>query len=184
MNKQKKQMIILGVVLLIVVVCFAVICMIPETEEEIQAESYQLTSFEEDAIQKLTFTNIEGTYSFVKNEEEWLYDSDKSLNIDESIINSMISKLANYSSENKITEVTDLSAYGLDAPSKKLLISDGDNSVTFLVGSYNDITYTYYMCLEDEMSTVYTMTSSDLSIFDKTIEDMIVEPEEETATDS
>lgn len=183
MNKQKKQMILLGVILLMVIICFAVICMIPEKEEEDAVISYEVTSFEEDEIQKITFTNTNGTFSFVKDEDEWLYESDKSLDIDESIIQNMLKKLAKYSSENKITDVTDMSAYGLDDPHKKMLISDGTNSVTFLIGEYNNITYTYYMCLEDDPSTIYTMASSDLSIFDKTLEDMIIEPEEESSAE-
>lgn len=178
MKKQKKQMLFSCLIMLMVLICFVIICLIPKNQEEEEKIVYDVTSFDSNQINKLTFTNEAGTFSFRKVGEDWSYEADETLDIDESKIEDMIQKLAKYQSENKITDVTDLISYGLHEPDKKMLISDGENSVTFLVGSYNNITYTYYMCLESAPDTVFTMSSADLSLFDQTIEDLIVETEE------
>lgn len=182
MEKQKKQLLLLMGVLLLVVVAWFGVSLIPEEDETQETMSYQVSDLEEDAVTKLTYTNEEGTFSFTKEGEEWIYEADKSVDIEESTIENMIGKLASYASENQITEVEDASIYGLNEPQYTILLSDGTTSYTMLVGEYNATTYTYYMCLESDPATVYTVQSSDVVVYGNVLEDLIAE-EETTQTE-
>lgn len=180
MEKQKKQLLIFTLALLFVVGAWYGVSLIPEEEDTEETMSYQVSDLEKEVVTKLTYTNEQGTFSFFKEGEEWIYEADQSVDIEESTIENMVGKLASYTSKNQITEVEDISVYGLDEPQYIVLLSDGTTSYTMLVGDYNATTYTYYMCLEDAKDTIYTVQSSDISVFGNTLEDLIVEEEETT----
>lgn len=183
MKKQKKQLLLLTGILIVAVALWFVVDYIPQQTQE-EEESYQVTNFDNDEIIRLTYTNESGTYSFTRKEEEWQYEEDKSVDIEESVITNMIGKLSSYDSENRITGVEDLSVYGLDEPVKTILLASDTASCTFIIGDYNQTTYTYYMCLEEDTSTVYTVTSTDISVFDNTLEEVTAAPtQEETMED-
>lgn len=183
MEKQKKQLIGLLAVLIVAVIAFVVISKLPDGEESEDKESYAVTTLDTDAVTKLVYTNESGTVSLTKNGSEWICEEDKSVDIDEDTVNNMVSKVASLTSENKLENVTDVSQYGLDDPTLKLLISDGSDSYTIFVGDYNETTYTYYLCLENDMSTVYTTQSGTISDFqNNTLTELTAE--EETQTDA
>lgn len=179
MEKQKKQLLLLLGVLVLVVAAWFGVSLIPEEDETEETMSYQVSDLEKDAVTKLTYTNEQGTFSFIKEGEEWSYEADKNVDIEESTIENMIGKLASYASENQITEVEELSTYGLDEPKYTILLSDGTTSYTMFVGDYNTTTYTYYMCLENDPATVYTVKSSDVAVYGNVLEDLIAEEETE-----
>ena len=149
-----------------------------ETEE---AVSYTVTDLEAENVSKLVFTNDTGTYTLTKQEDgTWTYEGDKTLDMDETAVESLISKVSALTSEDKIEQVEDVSGYGLDEPAITILVSDGINSYTLLVGDYNDVTYTYYICLENDVETVYTTTSYSISSFQNGIDSLVAEEEETT----
>lgn len=188
MQKQKKQFVILIVILLLAVGGYFLAAHISEKEaadSESDTESYALTTLDSASVNKLSFTNTSGTYTFHKDGDDWISDDDTSLDMDEASIDSMVAILASLGSEDRIDQVDDLTKYGLDVPSKKLLVSDGKTTVTILVGAENTAISKYYVCLENDQTTVYTMDNSSVVMFDKTLEDCIAEPEtteEETET--
>ena len=178
MQKQKKQIIIMIVLLLLAVGGYFLATHLGEkeaAEADTSTESYTLTDFDSANVTKLTFTNDSGTYSFVKDGENWMSETDTSIDIEESTINSMTAILAPLKSSDRIEKVEDLSQFGLDVPTKTLLVSDGTTSATILVGDLNASISKYYVCLEDDQTTVYTMDSSSVTTFDKTLEDCVVQ---------
>lgn len=188
MQKQKKQLLLLIVILLLAVGGYFFATHLNEKEtaesETTDTTSIPVTSFESQSVTKLAFTNDSGTYSFHKDGDNWLSDDDSSLDIDEATITSMVAILAPLNSTDQIDKVDDLTKFGLDAPAKKLLVSDGNTSVTVLVGDLNSTISKYYICLESDMTTVYTMDSSSVTTFDKTLDDCIAQATTETATES
>ena len=181
MNKQKKQLLLLLLVLILAIVAFLFVSKMPDEDETEEAVSYTVTDLEPENVSKLVFTNDTGTYTLTKQEDgTWMYEGDKTLDMDETAVENLISKVSALTSEDKIEQVKDVSEYGLDEPVVTILVSDGTNSYTMLVGDYNDVTYTYYMCLENDMETVYTTTSYSISSFQSGIDDLIAEEEETT----
>jgi hypothetical protein len=184
MEKQKKQLIALLAVLAVAVVAFFGVSRIANAdEEEDTTPAYSVNEIEADNVTRLVFTNSNGTVSLTKSGDEWLCEDDKSLDIDEDTVDTLVGKMAGLTSDDKIENVTDLSQYGLDEPVKTIMISDGNDTCTILVGNYNSITSTYYICLETDMTTVYS-TDNRVNTFNKTVDDLIVEPETETETET
>lgn len=183
MKKQKKQLLLLLLVLILAVAAFLVVSKISEEEEAEETISYTVTDLEADNVSKLVFTNDTGTYTLTKQEDSWTYEGDKTLDMDETAVNNLVNKVAALTSENIIEQVEDASVYGLDEPIVTILVSDGTKSYTLLVGDYNNTTYTYYLCREDDMETVYTTTSYNISSFQNGIDDLIA-VEEETQTET
>lgn len=178
MEKQKKQLLLLAGILIVALAAFLIVSKLPDEEETEETIKYHVTDLDESAVTKLVYTNENETITLAKTDDQWQCQEDKTVDIDEDTVESMIGKIASYSSENKIENVEDISVYGLDEPILTLLISDSSTSYTLLVGDYNETTYTYYMCLENDMTTVYTVKSADISVFrNNTLEDLIAEEE-------
>lgn len=183
MKKQKKQLIILVVLLAVMLILLALVRFLPSGDESGEdTVSYEVTTLDSSQIDELTFTNENGTYSFVKDGDEWQYKEDTGLSIDSDAIDSMVEKAASYSSDNIIENVTDVSVYGLDNPAITIQLSGADQNAELYIGDYNDTANVYYMCLADDLSTVYTVKSVTISSYKNTIDDFIVEEETETET--
>lgn len=181
MNKQKKQLLLLLLVLIIAIAAFLFVSKMPDEDETEEAVSYTVTDLEAENVSKLVFTNDTGTYTLTKQEDDtWIYEGDKTLDMDETAVENLISKVSALTYEDKIEQVEDVSGYGLDEPAITILVSDGINSYTLLVGDYNDVTYTYYICLENDVETVYTTTSYSISSFQNGIDSLVAEEEETT----
>jgi hypothetical protein len=187
MEKQKKQLIAMLAVLVVAVVAFFAVSKISKAQDEAEEETveYAVNDLDGDAVTRLIFTNsTAGTISLSKVGDEWIYEDDKTVDIDESEVESLIGKVAGLTSENKIENVTDLSQYGLDEPTGTIMISDGTNSCTILVGSYNSMMTANYICLESDKTTVYTTKNSYVSAFEVTVDDITAEEETETETET
>lgn len=185
MEKQKKQLIGLLAILIVAVIAFVVVKKLPKEEEEDTTASYEVTNLNADDVTKLVYTNENGTLTLKKDGDNWSCDEDRSVDIDADKVSTMVGKVATLTSENKIENVEDIVQYGLDTPSLTILVSDGTTSYTILVGDYNETTYTYYVCLESDKSTVYTTNSVTITSFqNNTLEDITAEEETETETES
>lgn len=185
MEKQKKQLIgLLAVLVVAIVVFFAVSKAADADTEEDDTVTYAVNDLESDNVTRLVFTNSTATISLSKSGDDWVYEDDKTIDIDEDEVEKLIKKVAGLTSENKLENVTDLSQYGLDEPSGTIMISDGTNTCTILVGNYNSMMTTNYICLESDKSTVYTTKNSTVSAFEVTVEDLTAEPETETETET
>lgn len=179
MEKQKKQLIGLLAVLIAALIAFVVVSRLPD-EEDAQEETvtYEVTKLEAEDVTKLVYTNETETFTLTKNDDGWVCDEYRDVTIDEDAVMTMVNKVAAMTSENKIENVEDISQYGLDEPSLTILVSDSTDTYTILVGDYNATTYTYYMCLENDKTTVYTTESATISSFNNnTIEDLTAEEE-------
>lgn len=106
-----------------------------------------------------------------QTENRWVYTEDTSLNLIQSRVNTMAGKLTSIVARNIINDVTDMSQYGLDAPSTVLHWETEQRSYTYNVGDYNSISGVYYIC-EPDSSTVYTVSSSLGKGFDYNLEDL------------
>lgn len=185
MEKQKKQLLGLLVILIVAVIAFIVVKNLPQEEETDTTASYEVTNLNADDVTKLVYTNENGTLTLNKDGDNWICDEDRSVDIDADKVSTMVGKVASLTSENKIENVEDIAQYGLDTPSLTILISDGATSYTLLIGDYNETTYTYYMCLESDKSTVYTTDSATITSFqNNTLEDIMAEEETGTETET
>lgn len=171
-------------VLLLAVAALVFVWKLPADEKTEETQSYVITNLDKDKINRFSYTNESGTYRFNRQGEEWLNEDDETSDIDEAAVDRMIGKVASLDSQNRIEQVENRAQYGLDAPAVSILISDGTTSYTLLVGDYNELTGTYYLCLESDPGTVYTTDSYIVSDFiDSKLDDLIVQEETDTTTE-
>lgn len=189
MEKQKKQLIGLLVILIAAIAVWVAVSGMPDETQEEENADYQVTNLVQDSVIKLVYTNENGTVTLNKEGDDWICDEDKSADIDEAAVKAMVGRVAALTSENQLEQVEDISQYGLDEPTLIILVSDGTTTNTLLIGAYNETTDTYYMCLENDRGTVYTVKPGDiLSFQNHTLEDITVveettEAETQTATE-
>ncbi|MDE7273087.1 MAG: DUF4340 domain-containing protein [Lachnospiraceae bacterium] len=183
MKKQKKQLMILCLVLVLAIVALVLVFELPTEEAAGETQSYSITTLDQEAVNKLSFTNDSGTCQFTRQDDVWIYDEDKTLVVDETIIERMIGKLVSLTSTNRIEDVEDVAQYGFDEPAASIRISDGTTEYMVLIGDYNNLTGDYYLCLESEQETVYTTDSYTVTDFlENSIDTLTVQEEEPETT--
>lgn len=112
-------------------------------------------------------------------ESRWVYAADPSLNLTQSRINSMANKFTRVIARQTITNVTDLSQYGLEEPCNVVHCETSQGSYTYNVGNYNSVGSVYYIC-EPGADTVYAVTTSFSSGMDYSLEELLEQEADDT----
>lgn len=156
-----------------------------QEEKEAEPEGEALVSLKEDEIIRFSYEYNDVEYSYEKDGDTWYYTPDKSLNLTQYRLNTIVSKLAGLRAQETITDVKDMSQYGLDKPSRTFSFDTEAESYVFYVGDYNSVTDTYYMC-KPSGDTVYTVETTSITVLNLDVADIVEEEEtaEETAQET
>ena len=204
MKKQKTQMLVLGVLLVLCAAGYLLAARISEKKEakEQQKEEgeYTALSFDQSELTQLQITSESGTLGLSYDGENWSFieDIDALMSADESEdessesqteentsyevnaskANEISAALSNLTCTNEITDVSDLSQYGLDEPSAtiQITLSDGTEH-TVEIGSENTMISCWYI-RADESDVVYTIKESTYELFLQTDKDVAQEAAE------
>ena len=187
MKKQQKQMI--GMLLALVVLAAAFLG-IRQYNKNASSDTSVTESTDEtvldvnsDDIVSFSYVYDGETYSFEKEDDTWYYAEDHSLNLNQNRIKAMILKVAPLKVNQTITDVTDMSQYGLADPERTIQYETADRSVIINVGSLNSMTSQYYIAFPSE-TTVYAVTPNVVTGFNYTLDDLIEEVEETEKTET
>lgn len=185
MQKQKKQFVIILILLIVCAGAFLGVRYYNQKQEEKEkaeeeAETITVTDLETDAITAFSYYLDGEQLSFTKSGEDWIYDGDAAIDMDESTIDSMLSAAASLTAEDEINGADDLSEYGLDQPSNTIVLATAEGAVTLYLGDKNTILSEYYL-KTDASDTVYLVSASLSSQFNKTIGDLTAVAEETEA---
>lgn len=182
MEKQKKQFIVVLILLVVAVAAYLILHVYNDKKEaKEEADTITITDFDTDDVTAFSYQLNGETLSFTKDGDNWLYDGDTSLDLDEDSITSMLSAVSNLTTEEALEEYDSLSDYGLDTPSNTITVTTADGTITLLAGNQNEITNSYYMMTSDS-DTVYLISTDLNSTFSSAVDDLIAE-EEETETE-
>lgn len=186
MEKQKKQFIVVLILLVVAVAAYLILHVYNDKKEakeeaEEDADTITITDFDTDDVTAFSYQLNGETLSFTKDGDNWLYDGDTSLDLDEDSITSMLSAVSNLTTEEALEEYDSLSDYGQDTPSNTITVTTADGTITLLAGNQNEITNSYYMMTGDS-DTVYLISTDLNSTFSSAVDDLIAE-EEETETE-
>lgn len=172
MRKQKIQLLVAGIFLLLVVVAYIGMRYYNnQTTEETDAETYTVTQDELALVTHFSFTNENGSYRFVKTEEGWQYEADPEMAVDTTVLEGMIERAVAATSANKLEAVQDMAQYGLVNPQITITYETADSSKTLKIGDFNSPLSLYYLGLEGS-DTVYTTDGSFRLVFTKTLDDL------------
>ncbi len=180
MRKQRIQMVVLSVVLLICCVGFLAARFYANAEEEKEKEKeegiYTALSFEKTNLRQLSIVGEKGELALTYDGSSWSFVNDidaeeetkTSYEVNSSVANEILERLASLTSSNEVDHVTDMESYGLDAPVLTVTITLQDETQhTVEVGSRNEMISAYYIRVDDG-DTVYTLSDSDYSLLNKT----------------
>ncbi|MDE6432714.1 MAG: DUF4340 domain-containing protein [Lachnospiraceae bacterium] len=108
---------------------------------------------------------------FVKDGDTWKLSGDDSFRVNASAVESVILALTDMTSERTLEEITDLAEYGLDDPVQVVVLkSQEGTSCNIYFGRSNETTGNDYVCLDDDKTRVYTVSSSVAQTFTGNLE--------------
>lgn len=178
MTKQKKQLIIILIILAICVLALVGVKLynqhVSDAEaEESASDSVEIYGAEADDITAFGYTDSNGeTVSLSLDGDTWLNANDNTMDLDEDAITSMLSYFTSISSTKQITDA-DPSEYGFDTPSNEFTVTTADQTVTLTYGMKNEMTEEYYLILNGDTTVIYVTDGSLLTLADTTLSDLL-----------
>ena len=181
MHKQKKQFIIILVLLVICVVAYIGICIYNDKQAEKtaakeEAATIHITDMDVEDVTAFSYIYNEETISFVKEDDTWYDENDRSISIDQDAIETMLTTAVAITTTDAITDYDDTSEYGIDNPSTVITITTADGTTTLTIGSENSMLSQYYL-MKDGDDSLYLVESSVYTVFQKSVEDLIATEE-------
>ena len=186
MKKQGRHFIVLVAVLAVLAAGYFLLARYNRDQQEResnQAEGLVLVDIDQDDILRFSYVYDGETYTFERAEvtvasqepgseaqsgsepaepqveSRWVSTVDPSLNLMQNRLDAMAGRLTRVIAQNTITDVTDLSQYGLEEPSNTLRWETAQGTYAYNVGDYNSFGNMYYIC-EPGSHTVYAVTAS------------------------
>ena len=191
MKKQRKQLLIMVVFLAFLVIAYFALGAYNEAqskkeEENTQQETFVVTDLDYEDVVAFSYNYEEESNSFTKTDDVWSYDANTAFDVDESLVEDMLSAACSLVAQDYFDAYESLDNYGLDAPQKVVSLTFADGSVVNLqLGNYNDIVGYYYLMVEGD-SNLYLVDSTLLNTFDVSYADLeyvVEETETETVTE-
>ncbi|SDB07337.1 DUF4340 domain-containing protein [Eubacterium oxidoreducens] len=184
MERQKKSMFILLIVIAACIAMYFILTRVNAALEEADEEDTQY-ALSIDSADVTGFSYIYGdeTYTFTLADEEWTCDQMEGEDLDEDSVMAVAQELCAIETEQVIEAPDDLEQYGLENPSNTFTVTYGDETVTILIGDYNDTTGYYYIKNADA-DDVYVVDSSVITSIETDPSGLVAEEEEESGSTS
>ena len=188
MKKQKIQMLVIVVILLVCVAAYFVATQYAKKQEQRDKDSetqgqVSLTVIDPDAVDAFSYIADGTTYSYTKDGgDAWICENDTSLKMDADSIATLLEHLKKVTAAEAITDYGSISDYGLDQPQNTITLICGDETTTIDIGDYNEMLSEYYLKVSGD-DKIYLVDSTLKDAFSKT-PDTMVKQEESTETES
>lgn len=170
MKKVRNLVIALAVLIVLGVVYFLAKQGLFEEKEEAE-EAVSVTDMSADDIQEISFKLGEDTVKFTKTEDTWKLESDANFPVDDEKLGTVIDAVADLEAIRELTDAEDASEYGLDNPINTITVKDTDGEEFSLNIGDSASTGDIYVNSTAKEGTVYTVSSSFSSQFDKKVYD-------------
>ncbi|MDD3403902.1 MAG: DUF4340 domain-containing protein [Hespellia sp.] len=173
-DKKKRQMGILLGVFAVLLICFLGIQMWNKKQDEKKTEEEQANKIYMTDISDVTAVTYNGgtdTMSFQKNEDgDWYVAADEAFPLNPDTVERIVDTYSRLEADRKLTEGDDISAYGLDAPTYYVALTDSAGNET-IINIGNSAEDDYYAMVDGE-ETVYTIPASNLEDMQTALSDM------------
>lgn len=180
MKKQKVQIWIFLIVLVICVFGYLAAKQLPEEETAVSSEAQTVSNVVKENVVELSYIYEGEIIELVKNEDAWQLKEDDSIKLDQDQIETMLGYVCSISTDTVIEEPEDLVNYGLSNPANTICLTLKDGGVVqLLIGDCMDITGEYYALLAGDPK-VYTISSYIVTNFEKSLDELIDTTEETT----
>lgn len=158
MKKQKLQLLILGIILIIVLAAFLILRNRQSAQDDGEEgiTSYEVISVAEEEVSGFTVENAGEVFTFTKGENGWEAVQRTANMLNQDALEAMLVQITSLRADDRIERVSDLSGFGLEEPevSATLIMADG-TEYRLAFGDYNEMAGVYYLGLNGS-DVVYT----------------------------
>lgn len=182
MSKSAKVMTVLVIVLLVLVSVLHMVKSFNKLQSEALPEEANITILDiakEDII-KLTYEYEGETLVFEKTDDVWYYAPDHSLTIAQYMISNILGELAPLQAIQVVEDVDNMAMYGIVDESRVVTFETAEETYSFAIGVYNETTNVSYIAMPGE-DDVYVVEGTTVTVFDKSLEDVVETTGEATA---
>ncbi|MGN0406270.1 MAG: DUF4340 domain-containing protein [Bariatricus sp.] len=169
MNRSKRLYVLLGILVVVCAVTFAV-CKYEETKEKIKNSDEIILEVNSEDVTALSWECDSVSLAFHKD-ENWIYDEDEAFPVSEEKINDLLEMFQEFGVSFIIEEVEDFGQYGLDEPVCTIHIETEDQTYEIKLGDYSTMDSERYVSVGDD--NVYLVKEDPLDSFDIELSDMI-----------
>lgn len=157
--KQKKTMLLLAGTLIVLAGCYAGLKAYnsyAEKEEEARAEEEKIYLVQTDGLTSISYTDGEFQMTFVQEDGDWYYDSDREIPIDAGVVEQITGTVSSLTAVRELEDPDDLSDYGLTDPSYTVqYVTEDGKEGSIDIGN---MTGENYYAKREDSDTVYTIT--------------------------
>lgn len=132
-----------------------------EIKEAEQAEGETVWDVEPENVTKLSFSIGEVEYTFARDGKNWTLKGDDTFPVAVDVLEETLSEMLPVKSLRTLTEVEDVSEYGMENPQNVISIeTQSGEQTTLTIGDTNESTGNDYVMMGEDTSTVYTVSSA------------------------
>lgn len=131
MKRQKKMIILIGVLAVCIVGTMAISRV--DFEEKMSETETAIIDIDSSDITRLSW-NYEDEVSFARQDGEWKYEADDKMMVDQDLLDEVAENLSQITSDKKVDEVQALSVYGLSDPSYNITVETEEKTYDIQVG--------------------------------------------------
>lgn len=187
MKKQKIQMLVIVVILLLCIVAYFLATRYAKQQGQRDKDSetqgqVNLTVIDPDDVDAFSYIADGTTYSYTKNKDTWTCENDTSLKMDADSIATLLGNLKKITAAEAIDDYDSIADYGLDQPQNTITVTCGNETTTIDIGDYNEMLQEYYIKISGD-DKIYLADSTLKDAFSKK-PDTMVQQEESTETES
>ena len=172
--KKSKRLLLLGTIFVVFLVITLIIVHMEEEKERIANTDDIVYDLDVESVTGLSWHYEDVELSFSKD-EAWTYDDDEAFRVDEDKINELLEVFDDFTAAFTISDVTDLSQYGLDDPTCTIDIKTADEDITIKLGDYSTMDAERYVTFDDE--TVYLASNDPYESYAIELKDMLDDDE-------
>ncbi len=138
MKRQKRLLVLTGVLAACVVIAFGISRI--NFEEKMTGEETAIVDVDAADITGLSWNYENEEMEFSKEDDEWVYDKDGKMAVDQDLLSEIAENLSSITSDKKVEEPQSMSVYGLDEPEYNISVRTKSETYKISVGdqSYSD----------------------------------------------
>lgn len=152
MNRQKKLLLLVGVLAALCVV-IAIVTGVQKHMDTISTVDEEIFATAESALTEVSWTKDGTSLTFTQTDDTWSDASDAAFPVDQDKMTEFLEHFESVHASFIIEDVEDFGQYGLDAPSCTITFTSADGVTTLQMGDYSAMDEKRYLTLGD--GTVY-----------------------------
>lgn len=173
--KRSKRLLVLVVILAVVSGATLILTKYEEKQEEIKNSDAVILEISSDTVASVSWENTDGSLSFYKEEDKWLYEEDADFPVSEEKVMDMLSHFENFGVSFVIENVEDYGQYGLDNPEGVISLATSDTSYEIKLGDFSKMDEQRYVDIGD--GNVYLVSDDPMEYLETELSEMILNDE-------